>query len=296
MGQWLELLVEPSQGGQRLDQLLSTHFHQLSRAGWQKQIKSSFVLVDNQPVRSSHRVSPGEQVMAKLPDLAQTSLIKPDTKIQVLYQDDDVIVLNKPAGLIVHPSLTNTSPSVAAYFRSMIDDADEERPGVVHRLDKDTSGVMILARHQLAKKYLLNQFKNHLVGKSYLTLVWGHLKKPQATIDLPIGRHTVRRTSMKVTSSGKSALSHYQVEREYDRVSLVRVKIETGRTHQIRVHFAHLGHPVVGDRTYGRRPMPVGLHRQFLHAEEISLQLPGGQKMTFTAPLANDLEDYLSRL
>jgi 23S rRNA pseudouridine1911/1915/1917 synthase len=296
MSERLELVVEPGQGGQRLDQLLAQYHDGLSRAAWQKQIRSGLVKVDNRVARPSQRVAPGEQVVAELPVSAGSRLVKPNAAIDVLYRDDDVIVINKPAGLIVHPSATDAGPSVAASFAAEVNDGDHERPGVVHRLDKDTSGVMLLARNLPAKKYLIDEFKHHRVKKTYLALIWGHLPDRTATIDLPIGRDSARRTSMKVSSAGKPARSHYQVEREYDRVSLLRVNLETGRTHQIRVHFAHLGHPVVGDRTYGRRPLPEGLKRQFLHASEISLKLPNGGKMTFSAPLPTNLQDYLDNL
>ena len=290
-------MVGREESGQRLDYFLSLKLNQLSRAGWQKQIRDGFVAVDGQPAKASHRVGAGENITAA-PALARQSpeLIKPAEPIPVIYENDDIIVVDKPAGVIVHPSETSTGPSVVADFVDLIDDDDDSRPGVVHRLDKDTSGVMLLAKNQAAKKYLIEQFKNRQIKKTYLALVWGHLKEPEATIELPIGRDGVKRTTMKVAGSGRTAISHYQVESEYDKVSLVRINLETGRTHQIRVHFAHLHHPVVGDKTYSKKPMLPGLTRQFLHSGEISLTLPSGEAKSFISPLAPDLTQVLNKL
>lgn len=295
----ITLLVDASHAGQRLDYLLATEIGQLSRAGWQKQIKAGRVRVDERPAKASHRVAAGERITASLASAVDQAslLIKADVAIKVLYEDNDVVVIDKPAGVVVHPSSTGAHPSVVAEFVDALDDEDELRPGVVHRLDKDTSGVMLLAKNSHAKSYLIEQFKTRKIKKTYLALIWGHLKDKQATIDLPIGRDNVKRTTMKVASGGRPAISHYQVVNEYDKVSLVRVDLETGRTHQIRVHFAYLHHPVVGDSKYSTtKPSLPGLMRQFLHAVEISLILPSGQSKTFTSPLPTDLEEVLQKL
>lgn len=290
------LLVDFDEAGQRLDVFLAAKIPEYSRAAWQKQIKSGKVLVNGDLAKIAHHVVEGEAINLFLPSQLEPKLVKSDRPASVIYEDDDVIVIDKPAGVIVHPSQTGHEPSVAADFADSVVDDDDLRPGVVHRLDKDTSGVMLLAKNQAVKEYIINQFKNHAITKTYLALVWGHLHDKKATIDLPIGRDSTKRTSMTVSPLGKSAISHYQVEKEYDKVSLVRVNLETGRTHQIRVHFAHIHHPVVGDKTYSNKPMPAGLNRQFLHASELSLVLPSGLKKTFYSELAADLQYFLELL
>lgn len=290
------LLVDFDEAGQRLDVFLAAKIPEYSRAAWQKQIKSGKVLVNGDLAKIAHHVVEGEAINLFLPSQLEPKLVKSDKPASVIYEDDDVIVIDKPAGVIVHPSQTGHEPSVAADFADSVVDDDDLRPGVVHRLDKDTSGVMLLAKNQAVKEYIINQFKNHAITKTYLALVWGHMQDKKATIDLPIGRDSTKRTSMTVSPLGKSAISHYQVEKEYDKVSLVRVNLETGRTHQIRVHFAHIHHPVVGDKTYSNKPMPAGLNRQFLHASELSLVLPSGLKKTFYSELAADLQYFLELL
>lgn len=289
-------MVELDEAGQRLDVFLVAKIPEYSRAAWQKQIRAGKVLVDGDSAKIAHHVAGGEAIQIFLPSKPETKLIKSAQPAEIIYQDDDVIVIDKPAGLVVHPSQTGRQPSVAADFADSIDDDDNLRPGVVHRLDKDTSGVMLLAKNPDAKEYIIEQFKNHAITKTYLALVWGHLHDKKATIDLPIGRDSTKRTSMAVTPSGKTAISHYQLQREYDKVSLVRVDLETGRTHQIRVHFAHIHHPIVGDKTYSHKPMPTGLNRQFLHASELSLVLPSGLKKTFRSNLTAELQHYLDSL
>lgn len=217
--------------------------------------------------------------------------------VPVLFEDDNVIVINKPAGLLTHPTDDNPDePSVASYFRTQIDDPDPIRPGIVHRLDKDTSGVMILARNIATKEFLQSQFKARTVQKSYIALVWGRLKHPRARIELPIARKPQRGNEMKIAHGGKMAISEYGVKQEFDLYSLIEIDLQTGRTHQIRVQLEHLGHPVVGDTQYGRKPMPTGLSRQFLHAKSLRCEIAKGKSKEFVAPLAPDLQSFLDNL
>ena len=292
----VSLLVDRAQAGQRLDALLAAEFSSHSRAAWQKQIKAGAVQVNGEPAKLSHQLIEGDVINARIPLQSEPQLTKTDKPAKILYEDSDILVIDKPAGVLVHPADTGSAPSIVADFASGIDDSDTLRPGVVHRLDKDTSGVMLLAKTPQAKQYLISQFKAHKIVKTYLALIWGQPKDLKATIDLPIGRDTTKRTTMSVKPQGKAAVSHYQVDQVYDRVSLVRVNLETGRTHQIRVHFAHIHHPVVGDTTYSNKPLPKGLRRQFLHASEISLKLPNGEKKTFHSELAADLQQFLDSL
>ncbi len=217
--------------------------------------------------------------------------------IPILYQDQNVIVINKPAGVLTHATVEHPeAPSIASYFAAQLDDSDALRPGIVHRLDKDTSGVMILAKNTASKEFLQAQFKARNVQKTYLALVWGHLQHAQARIELPIARSLHKGNQMRVVHGGKMAVSQYHVEQVFERFSLLKIDLQTGRTHQIRVHFAHIGHPVVGDRQYGTKPMPAGLSRQFLHAMSLGCELPGGERKQFEAPVPADLENFLQSL
>lgn len=218
--------------------------------------------------------------------------------INILYEDSRVIVINKPAGLVMHPkNERDESSSVFSIFQDQLAQNNDLRGGIVHRLDKDTSGVVIMAKDEPALEFLQAQFANREVDKTYLALVWGHLSHPKARIELPVRRSLKSPNLMAVHPTGKMSISQYEVLTEYLDYSYLSVDIHTGRTHQIRIQFAHLGHPVVGDKLYGKRPIPDGLQRQFLHAEKLSLILPGEkQKKTFKAPLPTELASFLEGL
>ncbi len=218
--------------------------------------------------------------------------------LQVLYEDADVLVVDKPAGLVVHsPESGRVQPTVAAFAaaRGVVDE-DPDRPGIVHRLDKDTSGVMVLAKHPKAKAFLQQQFKQRTVKKSYLALVKGRLPEAEAVIQLPIGRHRRQPVRRAVVSGARAAVTHYRTLRQYPGYTLVEVDLQTGRTHQIRVHFAHIGHAVAGDVMYGEKKRPAGLPRQFLHAAQLTFTTPAGKVLTFESPVPADLAAFLQDL
>lgn len=208
------------------------------------------------------------------------------------------MAVDKPAKLVVHNAETATiQPTVADFARERgVIDTDDERPGIVHRLDKDTSGVMLLAKHPEAKAFLQHQFKQREVQKTYIALVRGRLREKHAIIRLPIGRHRKQPVKRAVVPGGREAVTEYRVREVYPGASLVEISLHTGRTHQIRVHFSHLGNPVIGDTFYGEKALPQGLTRQFLHAEKIRLNLPSGKPVTITSPLPSELELYLQNL
>jgi 23S rRNA pseudouridine1911/1915/1917 synthase len=218
--------------------------------------------------------------------------------INVIFEDDQVIVINKPAGISMHAkNIEDRSKTIYSILKSELADNDKLRGGIVHRLDKDTSGVLIMAKTTNELMYLQQQFANRLVDKSYIALVWGHLKHPRARIELPIKRSTKAPNKMSIDALGKMAISEYRVLAEYDKYSLVQINIHTGRTHQIRVQFAHMGHPIVGDRLYASKPMPEGLSRQFLHAKSLALNIERGKlKQKFEADMPKDLTDFLESL
>ncbi|MCX6804638.1 MAG: RNA pseudouridine synthase [Patescibacteria group bacterium] len=218
--------------------------------------------------------------------------------IEIIYEDDKVIVINKPAGLTMHPkNALDQSNSVQKIFSAKLANNDELRGGIVHRLDKDTSGVVIMAKDADTLEFLQSQFANRKVDKQYMCLVWGHLKHPRARIELPIRRSTKSPNIMAVHPTGKMSISEYRVVSEYPLYSYVEFDIHTGRTHQIRVQLAHLGHSVVGDKLYGGKSMPAGLTRQFLHAQKLSLIIPGQDtKTSFIADMPSDLSNFLEGL
>ncbi len=216
--------------------------------------------------------------------------------VPIVFEDNNVLVINKPAGLLVHPTEHNPSAiSVTKLFADKLVQSEPLRPGVIHRLDKDTSGVMILAKSRVALTDLQKQFKDRKVKKVYTALVWGHLKHHQARLELPIARSKRQPNKMKVQTSGKASISEYTVTREYPDYSLLGIRLFTGRTHQIRAQFEHLGHPVVGDSMYSKRRLPEGLDRQFLHSSVLGISLPNGEQKEFNVPLASDLQEFLDQ-
>ena len=285
------------QAGKRVDAVLAKLHASFSRAIWNTHIKLGNVSINNKTAKVSDKLSLGSEVTGTLPvKTSATQLIAPAIQPEIIYQDKNVLVINKPAGLIVHPTNKTAEPSVAGAFASMITDDDPLRPGIVHRLDKDTSGVMILARHKTAKEYLQAQFKSRKVTKHYIALVVGQLKNAHARLELPVRRGIKNPQKMNIEASGKPAISEYTLILEYGDYSLLDIAIFTGRTHQIRVQFAHIGHPIVGDKMYGSSKNPVELNRQFLHASSLGIKLPTGEAKVFIAPIANDLQHYLNIL
>ena len=218
--------------------------------------------------------------------------------IEVLFENEQVIVINKPAGISMHAKDSkDQSKTIYSIFRSKLANNDQLRGGIVHRLDKDTSGVLIMAKTTNELDYLQQQFASRLVDKTYIALVWGHLRHPRARIELPINRSTKAPNKMSIDALGKMAISEYKVLAEYNKYSLVQIDIHTGRTHQIRVQFSHMGHPIVGDKLYGGKPMPEGLSRQFLHAKSLALSIEDGLlKQNFEADLPKDLTDFLESI
>jgi 23S rRNA pseudouridine1911/1915/1917 synthase len=228
-----------------------------------------------------------------------------DIPLDILYEDADIIVVNKPPGLVVHPAAGNPSGTlVNALLHHCKDFAGiggELRPGIVHRLDKNTSGVLIAAKNEAAMNGLIEQFKERKVQKEYVALVWGHPEPPTGTIETLVGRSVHNRKKMSAhPATGRKAITHYKVEERFRDASLVRVRIETGRTHQIRVHMSHLGHPIVGDRQYGRarqNQLPAPASRQMLHAERLEFTHPGtGEEMELVAAMPCDMGRLLAEL
>lgn len=288
------ITITAATSGQRLDTALATltgrSRHQIERA-----IKEGRVQSNGRAVVTKQATVVGQSF--ELTD-AETEAPCAAPDLVILYQDDDIIAIDKPAGLVVHASESGRSqPTVAAFAAAQgIIDEDTERPGIVHRLDKDTSGVMLLAKHPVSKHWLQQQFKQRLVGKTYTALVRGHLRENQAIIRLPVGRDRRAPVKRAVVPGGREAVTEYKVIRPLKSSSLVEITLHTGRTHQIRVHFQHLGHPVLGDTFYGESKRPPGLTRQFLHANRIEVLTPTGKTIEVVSPLPPDLQAFLREL
>lgn len=297
---------QAAQAAARLDQYLAQEFPSLSRSQLKKLIQDGKVLVANRRVKPNTAIEPGDQISLQLPHPQNETPTAETIPLDIIYDDADLIIINKPAGMVVHPGHGHDSgtlvnallalyPDLAVLGRTGSDGG--ERPGIVHRLDQDTSGLLIVARTAETLKVLQRQFKSRTVEKTYLALVFGHLPAPEGVIDVPLGRDPRHRQKIAPRPDGKPARTRYRVIESYVEYSLLEIGLETGRTHQIRVHLAWLGCPVVGDTVYGRRRNSLGLTRQFLHAWQLQFKHPRtGESVSFEAPLAANLAAVLADL
>jgi len=299
--------VPEAAAGLRLDVFLAG-FLAVSRTRIQRAIAEGEVRVNGQVRRASYRVEPGDEIEADVPAPVTTDLVPEDLPLTIRFEDEAILVLEKPAGQVVHPAAGvmrgTLANALAFYFGQQRPGAEPLRPGIVHRLDRDTSGLMVIAKTDTALEHLAEQFRARTVEKSYLALVHGDLVGA-GTIDAPIARDRKHRIKMTVDPSGRPARSHYVVQQRFGPVTLLEVRIETGRTHQIRVHCAHIRHPVVGDPLYGlgrdrqlrhpaHRQAVERLGRQFLHAAQLAFVHPvSAQPMHFVSPLPPDLQECL---
>ncbi len=290
---------EAGPGDIRLDKFLAASLPDLTRSYIQKLIRSGHVRVNGRPASPAYRLRLNDLIDVSIPPPTATSLEPQDFKLDVVYEDNQLAVINKPAGLVVYPAAGHSGHTMAnALLRRFPDLAcfgDTSRPGIVHRLDKDTSGLIVIARNETARLDLVEQFRSRSVKKAYLVLVQGKLEPERGAIEAPIGRHPADRKRMAVVDGGRQARTDYRVLRYYKNCTLAEVRIRTGRTHQIRVHMSAIGHPVAGDKKYGKSWIPAP--RQFLHAYCLEFSLPGSkQVVSFTCPLPADLELVLKSL
>lgn len=297
--QKLRIRVIARQGVNRLDKYLAGEFPELSRSSIQKLIRRGDVLVNGKEAKANQRVQLGDEIYVHLPPLEESMLLAEEIPVAVLYEDSDLIVIDKPAGLVVHPSPGHTAHTLVnallARCPDLVGFGDNMRPGIVHRLDKDTSGVMVIAKNIRAQQYLVEQFKRGAVSKGYLVLVKGRLSPLQGVIEAPIGRDPADRKRMAVVKAGRPARTVYRVREYIGDHSLLDVSTETGRTHQIRVHLGAIGYPVVGDAVYGIRSDFV--KRQFVHACRLGFCLPqNGEYREFISELPADLKKAIDEL
>lgn len=276
----------------RLDSYVAEHWPEYSRSQWQKFITLGYVSVDGEMVTSAKvALSEDSEVKITMPEVQTFD----DMTLPIIYEDDNVIVLNKPTGILTHAKgEVNEEFSVAEFVRAKTSDGqDGNRPGIVHRLDRDTSGVIIAAKNTESKRHLQKQFQDRKAKKTYLAIVRGTPKLAEARIDLPIERNPKSPATFRVGASGKSAETIYKVLETKNVYSLLELKPKTGRTHQLRVHLAHIGTPIAGDAWYGGGKSPIG--RLCLHASELEITLPGGERKTFVAPTPDDFSKWIDK-
>jgi 23S rRNA pseudouridine1911/1915/1917 synthase len=288
---------------QRLDRYLAEHFPELSRATIQRLIKEEHIRVNGKPTKASYFPVLGDLVEVEIPAPPSTEPTPEELPLQIVYEDEDLLVLIKPPGMVVHPAPGHASGTlVNALLAHRPDivraDLDPARPGIVHRLDRDTSGLLVVAANREVQSKLQKLFKSRQVDKVYLALLYGDLSPDQAAIEAPIGRDPVQRKRMAVVAEGgRYARTEYRVRERLPGATLVEAHLLTGRTHQLRVHFASIGHPVVGDVTYGHRRQAIDAPRQLLHAWRLSFAHPTtGEQLTFTADMPQDMADVIQRL
>ncbi|MET0623766.1 MAG: RluA family pseudouridine synthase [Pyrinomonadaceae bacterium] len=298
--------------GARLDAFLAARVEGVSRSTLKRVIDDGEVLVGGRAAKPSHKLKAGERVEVELPAPPPSEIEPEEIPLDILHEDEEVVVVNKPSGLVVHPAAGvsggTLANALAFHFARLAPGGGAMRPGLVHRLDRDTSGAIVVARTARAHENLSDQFRARTVFKSYVALVHGVTKEEKGKVEEPLARDPRNRTRMAVSRGGRAALSLWRVRRHYERMTLLDVQIKTGRTHQIRVHLAWLKHPVVGDESYGGgrdktiadpvlRARVRGLGRQFLHAERLGFHHPStGEWMSFTAPLPPELSDFLAAL
>ena len=272
---------------------------EFSRVAVQRLIEEQKILVNGKPTKSSYKVQSGDEIQIEKVEAKEISLEAQDIPLDVLYEDNDIIVINKPKGMVVHPANGNPDGTLVNAVMAICKDSlsgigGKIRPGIVHRLDKDTSGVIIVAKNDKAHINLSEQIKNHEVEKTYIALVRGNVPENEATINMPIGRSTKDRKKMAVTKSGKNAVTHFRVLKRHNNYTLLEVKIETGRTHQIRVHLAEIGFPIIGDSVYSNGKNEWGIEGQCLHAKSIRFKHPISNKdMFIEAPLPSYFQNII---
>ena len=296
-----ELTAATEHAGVRLDAFLSAD-GALTRSQAARLIAEGRVRVNGKPAAKSARLSGGETVTVDVPQLRETALPPQDIPLDVVYEDDDVIVVNKPTGMVVHPAPGHPDGTLVNALLHHCGDSlsgigGEKRPGIVHRIDRDTSGLIIAAKNDAAHLALSAQLKDHSLSRTYECLVTGNMKQDSGTVDAPIGRSSADRKKMAVVPTGRRAVTHWEVVARYPGVTHLRCRLETGRTHQIRVHMAHIGHPILGDTVYGaKKPVP-GLTGQCLHATGLRFIHPRtGEPVELHCPLPPEFTAMLQKL
>ena len=283
----------------RIDKVLTTLEPEITRSQLKNLINDGHVTVNGQAVKPKYKVQAGDKISLVKPEPQSLELTPENIPLDIVYEDDDVIVVNKPQGMVVHPAPghpDHTLVNALLYHSPLSTINGTFRPGIVHRIDKDTSGLLMVAKNDLAHQSLAEQLRNKTNKREYLALVYGQIKEDEGTIDAPLGRNPQDRKKQAVVKDGRHAVTHFKVVKRYDNFTLVKCILETGRTHQIRVHMKYIGHPLVGDPLYGPRKV-IGKNGQFLHAALLGFKHPRtGKEMVFEAPLPENFQKMLDKL
>ena len=283
----------------RIDKVLTTLEPEITRSQLKNLINDGHVTVNGQAVKPKYKVQAGDKISLVKPEPQSLELTPENIPLDIVYEDDDVIVVNKPQGMVVHPAPghpDHTLVNALLYHSPLSTINGTFRPGIVHRIDKDTSGLLMVAKNDLAHQSLAEQLRNKTNKREYLALVYGQIKEDEGTIDAPLGRNPQDRKKQAVVKGGRHAVTHFKVIKRYDNFTLIKCILETGRTHQIRVHMKYIGHPLVGDPLYGPRKV-IGKNGQFLHAALLGFKHPRtGEEMVFKAPLPENFQKMLDKL
>ncbi len=295
-------IITENETNQRLDKVVILLDNSFSRMAIQRLLEEKKITVNGKIEKQSYKVKKDDRIEIICEKPKDTDVKPEDIPLDVIYEDNDIVVVNKEKGMVVHPGAGNENGTLVNAIMARCKDSlsgigGKIRPGIVHRIDKDTSGVLIVAKNDKAHIDISNQIKEHLVKKTYVALVRGRLKENEATIDMPIGRSSKDRKKMAVDKKGKRAVTHIKALKKYDKYTFLEVQIETGRTHQIRVHLAEIGFPIVGDYTYSNGKNPFGIEGQMLHAKKLEFTHPSTkEKLCFEAPLPEYFKEVLEQL
>ena len=296
------LTATPEEKGRRLDQFLAEQLEELTRSAAQRLAEEEHVLLNGKPLKKNYKMTGCETLEVHLPDPEPIDAVPQNIPLDIAYEDEDLLVINKPKGMVVHPApgnLDGTVVNAVLYHcgESLSGIGGAFRPGIVHRIDKDTSGLLIIAKNDRAHLYLSEQLKDHTLARTYEAVVIGGMKEDKGTVNAPIGRSPKDRKKMAIVPDGRHAVTHYEVLARYPGYTHIRCKLETGRTHQIRVHMASLGHPIVGDEVYGPSKSKFDLQGQCLHARELTFLHPAdGQPRLIKSDLPDYFTDLLHKL
>ena len=293
----------PDLPGERLDAYLARAVPDLTRSAAQRLIEEGCVLRNGKPAKKNDKLNTGDAIDVTIPEVKETEIVPTQIPLDIVYEDEDVLVINKPKGLVVHPAAGHQEDTLVngllfAKAGELSGINGELRPGIVHRIDKDTSGLLAVAKNDLAHTVLASQLKDHTMARTYDAIVCGSLKEDSGTVDAPIGRHPPDRKKMCVIArNSKEAVTHWEVVKRYRGYTHIRCKLETGRTHQIRVHMAYIGHPILGDTVYGHKKPELGLDSQCLHAGALCFKHPrDGRPVMVFAPLPEYFQNVLAKL
>lgn len=297
------MILFPDTAGERLDAYLARSVPDLSRSGAQKLLEEGCVTLNGKKAKKNDRLNPGDEISVEMPEPQPVDIVAKDIPLEIVYEDEDVLVINKPKGLVVHPAAGHQDDTLVngllfAKAGELSGINGQLRPGIVHRIDKDTSGLLAVAKNDLAHTVLASQLKDHSMARTYEAIVCGNLKEDEGTVDAPIGRHPTDRKKMCVTArNSREAVTHWEVVTRYRGYTHIRCRLETGRTHQIRVHMAHIGHPILGDTVYGRKKPEFGQDSQCLHAGTLCFAHPrDGHLVVVHAELPEYFQELLQKL